>query len=159
MKTTRDLMPVNLQQQLQEKGMKLTPQRFAIYQMLASTGIHPTADEVYQAVKHIFPMLSQNTVYYTLSSLKEAGLVCEVPVEHAPSRYDANMDQHHHLVCLTCGKIKDLSDEALDRLTPSVGKMHGYEIHSHRVEFHGYCEQCRAKRGTGSMQKSKEGSG
>jgi Fur family peroxide stress response transcriptional regulator len=139
--------------------MKLTPQRFAIYQMLASTEVHPTVDEIYQAVKHTFPMLSLNTVYYTLSSLKEAGLVWEVPVEHAPSRYDANMDHHHHLVCLTCGKIKDLYEEALDHLTLSVGNMHGYEIRSHRVEFHGYCEQCRAQRRASSMQQSKEGNG
>jgi Fur family peroxide stress response transcriptional regulator len=156
MKTTRDLQPASLQQRLQEKGMKLTPQRFAIYQMLASTEAHPTADDIYQAVKHTFPMISQNTVYYTLSSLKEAGLVWEVPVEHAPSRYDANMDEHHHLICLTCGKITDLYDEALDRLTPSNGNMHGYEIRSYRVEFYGYCERCQTKRRMGAAQQSRQ---
>ncbi len=146
MKPAHHTKPETLHQRLQEKGMKLTPQRFAIYQMLAGTETHPTADEIYQTIKPIFPMLSLNTVYYTLSSLKEAGLAWEVPVEHGPSRYDANMDHHHHLICLTCGKIDDFYDEALDRLTPSNTNMHGYEIHSHRVEFRGYCASCRTKR-------------
>lgn len=145
MKSTHDATPAKLQQRLQEKGVKLTPQRFAIYQMLAGSEAHPSADEIYQAIKPTFPMLSLNTVYYTLSSLKEAGLAWEVPVEHGPSRYDANMDHHHHIICLTCGKIDDFYDEALDSLTPSGGNVHGYEIRSHRVEFHGYCAPCRTK--------------
>jgi Fur family peroxide stress response transcriptional regulator len=146
MKSAHHTKPEILHQRLQEKGMKLTPQRFAIYQILAGTETHPTADEIYQTIKPTFPMLSLNTVYYTLSSLKEAGLAWEVPVEHGPARYDANMDHHHHLVCITCGRIDDYYDEALDSLAPSGTNVHGYEIHSHRVEFHGYCASCRTKR-------------
>lgn len=146
MKLAHHEKPEALQQRLQEKGMKLTPQRFAIYQMLAGTESHPTADEIYQAIKPTFPMLSLNTVYYTLSSLKEAGLAWEVPVEHGPARYDANMDHHHHLICVGCGRIDDYYDETLDKLAPSGADIHGYEIHSHRVEFHGYCAHCRTKR-------------
>ncbi|MEW6248115.1 MAG: Fur family transcriptional regulator [Nitrospirota bacterium] len=147
MKTVRDLTPVRLQQRFQEKGLKLTPQRLAIYQMLMNTEAHPTADDIYHAVKQTFPMLSLNTVYYTLTALKEAGLIWEVPVEHASSRYDANMDQHHHLVCVRCGKIEDLYDETLDHLRPSAAHQRGFDIRTHRVEFRGYCEPCRARWG------------
>jgi Fur family peroxide stress response transcriptional regulator len=147
MKTVRDSTPARLQQQFQEKGLKPTPQRLAIYQMLMNTEAHPTADDIYHAIKQTFPMLSLNTVYYTLAAFKEAGLVWEVPVEHASSRYDANMDQHHHLVCVGCGKIEDLYDETLDRLRPPAAHQRGFDIRMHRVEFRGYCEACRAKRG------------
>ncbi|ALA59420.1 Fur family transcriptional regulator [Nitrospira moscoviensis] len=147
MKTPRDVTTAHLQQRFQEKGLKLTPQRLAIYQMLMNTEAHPTADDIYHAVKPTFPMLSLNTVYYTLTAFKEAGLVWEVPVEHASSRYDANMDQHHHLVCLDCGKIEDLYDESLVCLRPPTANQRGFDIRMHRVEFRGYCEACRAKQG------------
>lgn len=145
MKIAHDATPARLQQRFQEKGLKLTPQRYAIYQMLMDTEAHPTADDIYHAIKPTFPMLSLNTVYYTLAAFKEAGLVWEVPVEHASSRYDANMDQHHHLICLGCGKIEDLYDEALDRLRPPAANQRGFDIRMHRVEFRGYCEPCRTK--------------
>jgi Fur family transcriptional regulator, peroxide stress response regulator len=147
MKTPRDMTPAYLQQRFQEKGLKLTPQRLAIYQMLMNTEAHPTADDIYHAVKPTYPMLSLNTVYYTLAAFKEAGLVWEVPVEHASSRYDANMDQHHHLVCLGCGKIEDLYDDTLDRLRLPAANQRGFDVRMHRVEFRGYCEPCRTKRG------------
>ncbi len=154
MKPTDGPRKEHLRRRLQERGLKLTPQRFAIYQMLSGTDAHPSVDDIYQAVKRAFPMISLNTVYYTLSSLKEAGLAWEVPVEHGPSRYDANMDKHHHLVCLECGKIEDLYDQALDQVTPSQGNAHGFEIRSHRVEFHGYCTRCRSHARTGSPGRS-----
>ena len=120
--------------------VRLTPQRAAIYGALAGTTGHPTADDLYQVVKRRHPMISRNTVYYTLGVLRKTGLVREVNVGHEGARFDANMSLHHHLICLKCRRIQDITDDALNRLTVSQGD---FEILGHRVEFHGYCAKCR----------------
>ena len=138
--------PADVRQRFREKGLKLTPQRYAIYEMMIHTDSHPTVEDIYHAVQPMFPMLSLNTVYYTLTSLKKAGLIADVPVQEGAARFDANMDRHHHLVCLKCRKIEDLYDDALDQLKISAKSTNGYLVESHRVEFRGYCSECRTPR-------------
>jgi len=146
MNTRMKSTPADVRQRFREKGLKLTPQRYAIYEMMIHTDSHPTVEDIYHAVQPMFPMLSLNTVYYTLTSLKKAGLIADVPVQEGPARFDANMDRHHHLVCLKCRKIEDLYDEALDQLKISAKSTNGYLVESHRVEFRGYCSECRTPR-------------
>ncbi len=129
----------------QERGVRVTAQRVAIYLALANTTSHPTAELLYRSVKRSYPMLSPNTVYYTLGVLRRAGLVREVNYWHDRARFDANMALHHHLICLGCRKIEDLSDEGLDRLGPALRNRHGFTVTGHRVEFHGYCADCRGR--------------
>lgn len=138
----------DIRRRFRERGLKLTPQRAAIYRALAHTSIHPTAEALYRRVKRQHPMMSPNTVYYTLGALKAAGLVHEVNYWHDGSRWDANVDLHHHLICLGCRRIEDLTDDALNRLTVSAKRRGGFSILGHRVEFHGYCEQCQNHPGT-----------
>jgi len=144
--------PEAIRRRFRENGLKVTPQRYAIYEMMIHADSHPTVEEIYQAVQPRFPMLSLNTVYYTVDSLREAGLIADVPVQDSAARFDANMDRHHHLVCLGCHKIEDLYDHALDQLKISVRKTNGYLLESHRVEFRGYCSKCR-KRQSQAKQK------
>src|SRR5207247_8545185 len=124
------------------KGLKRTPQRCAIYEMLTGRTDHPTAEDIYRTVKRAYPMIAQNTVYYTLSGLKEAGLISEVNFGHEHARFDANMDRHHDLVCVSCQEINDLYDETLNRLSMSSKKGRQYTILGHRVEFYGYFKRC-----------------
>jgi Fur family peroxide stress response transcriptional regulator len=131
-----------IRQRFRECGVRLTPQRMAIYRALANTTSHPTAEELYRTVKRVQPMMSQNTVYYTLGTLREAGLVHEVNYWHDRSRFDANMALHHHLICLGCRKIQDLWDGTLDSLALSAHQGEGFAVTGHRVEFHGYCASC-----------------
>ena len=137
--------PEAIRRRFRENGLKVTPQRYAIYEMMIHTDSHPTVEEIYQAVQPRFPMLSLNTVYYTVASLREAGLIADVPVQDSAARFDANMDRHHHLVCLGCHKIEDLYDHALDQLKIATRKTNGYLLESHRVEFRGYCSKCRKR--------------
>jgi Fe2+ or Zn2+ uptake regulation protein len=122
--------------------VRLTPQRAAIYGALAGTASHPTADDLYRVVKRRHPMISRNTVYYTLGVLRRTGLVREVNIGHEGARFDANMSLHHHLICLHCRQIQDVMDETLDRLTVSQCD---FQVLGHRVEFQGYCADCRRK--------------
>ncbi len=125
------------------RGLKVTPQRAAIYRALAETTSHPTADALYRAVRRRYPMISPNTVYYTLGALRDAGLIQEVNYWHDGARFDANMQPHHHLVCLGCRTIHDVMDAGLSRLQAPAGFRREFQITGHRVEFHGYCEACR----------------
>src|SRR3989454_723442 len=125
------------------KGLKLTPQRCAIYEMLTGRTDHPTAEDIYRTVKRAYPMISQNTVYYTISALKDAGLVSEVNLGHQHARFDANLERHHHLVCLGCQKIEDIYEEGLNRLKLAPRNRRGFAIQGHRVEFQGYCGSCQ----------------
>ena len=135
-----------IRERFRHHRVRLTPQRAAIYGALAGSVSHPTADDLYRMVKRRHPMISRNTVYYTLGVLRRTGLVREVNIGHEGARFDANMSLHHHLVCLGCCQIQDVTDETLDRLTVSHGNFH---VLGHRVEFHGYCAGCRDKRVAG----------
>ena len=125
------------------KGLKVTPQRVAIYKALAETTCHPTASDLYQQVAVDYPMISQNTVYYTLSSLRAAGLVKEVNYWHDQARFDANVKPHHHLICLGCRAILDIENRALNRLTSSSAIPREFQVIDHQVEFYGYCHTCQ----------------
>jgi Fur family peroxide stress response transcriptional regulator len=135
-----------IRRRFREHGLKTTPQRTAIYRALLESTEHPTAEDLYRTVRRLHPSISPNTVYYTLGVLRAVGLAHEVNYWHDRSRFDGNMALHHHLICLGCRRIEDLTDAALDRLAVSRDRK-DFEVLGHRVEFHGYCAACR--RGAG----------
>ena len=124
-------------------GLKSTPQRTAIYKALAETTSHPTADDLFRQVSKAYPMISQNTVYYTLAVLRDAGLLQEVNFWHDRARFDANISPHHHLLCLGCRSISDLSDNRLNELPSPADVPTDFQVIGHQVEFRGYCGVCR----------------
>jgi Fur family peroxide stress response transcriptional regulator len=133
----------DIKQKFRERGLKTTSQRTAIYQALLHSTAHPTAEELFAEVAPKFPMLSLNTVYYTLGILRTSGLIHEVNIGHNRARYDANVSPHHHLICLGCQAIVDIMDPRLNRLTSPVGIPKDFEITGHQVAFRGYCGSCR----------------
>ena len=137
------LDPQDIQARFRRHAVRVTRQRAAIYAALAGTTSHPTAEDLYRLVKRQQPMISRNTVYYTLGVLRKAGLVQEVNVGHDVARFDGNVSMHHHLICLGCSQIMDVMDEGLNRLDLSNGQARGFHVVGHRVEFHGYCASCR----------------
>jgi Fur family peroxide stress response transcriptional regulator len=135
-----------LRKHFQHRRLKFTSQRHAIYRALASSVAHPSVEDLYSAVKRSHPTLSMNTVYNTLDTLKEIGIASEISLWHDKARFDANQTTHHHLVCLHCKKIEDLHDNVLDELALSPKAKHQYRIVGYRVEFHGYCSDCKTKK-------------
>ena len=125
------------------QGLKVTPQRAAIYKALAETTSHPTAEALHQQVTKDYPMISPNTVYYTLSTLKEKGLVKEVNYWHDRARFDANVTPHHHLICLECRAIFDIEDRSLNQIRQKAKIPKSFQVLSHQVEFYGYCAPCQ----------------
>lgn len=134
---------VQIRDRFKSKGLKVTPQRAAIYKALAETTSHPTADELHKQVRRAYPMISPNTVYYSLGVFRKAGLVREVNYWHDRTRFDANVSPHHHLICLGCRTITDLNDKRLDQLVVSSEIPATFQVVGHQVEIHGLCAGCR----------------
>lgn len=102
-----------IEERLRVAGLRLTPQRYAILEHLMGSPDHPTADQIGASVNSRFPRASRATVYNTLRSLCDAGLVREVYLEAPAARYDANREPHHHFVCDRCGRLADVPEQGL----------------------------------------------
>ncbi|MCH5586543.1 peroxide-responsive transcriptional repressor PerR [Shimazuella sp. AN120528] len=128
---------------LKVQGVRMTPQRHAILNYLLSSIQHPTADEIYKSLSDNFPNMSVATVYNNLRLFREAGLVRELTYGDASSRFDANMDDHYHVICHYCGHITDFDYPVLSEVEKSASEMTGYEVNTHRLEIYGRCPNCQ----------------
>ena len=103
-------------EQLQVKGLKVTPQRVAIYEAIVKLKNHPTADNVIEYIKSNDPNISIGTVYKVLDFLVENELLEKVKSERDIMRYDAVLSNHHHLYCAETDRIQDYEDEKLSKI-------------------------------------------
>jgi Fur family peroxide stress response transcriptional regulator len=129
------------------RGLAVTVQRRTVFEALSARRDHPTADQVYAAVRGRIPGLSRTTVYRVLEALVEAGFVRKVHHAGGVARFDPVTQRHHHLVCEACGRLVDLDDAAgpARRLPEARGS--GFRIKDYSVSFLGLCGACtRAKR-------------
>lgn len=124
----------------------MTLQRRVILEAVLQRDDHPTADQIYEAVQDRIPQLSRTTVYRTLDTLLELGVIRRVHLAGATGRFDGKIRRHHHLVCMHCGKIIDIDDESLDQLPVPKRKLQGFEVDDFSVQFSGTCSDCRKKR-------------
>lgn len=123
-------------------GLKLTSQRIAIFQELLSRSDHPDAEAIHEALLPRLPALSLDTVYRTLWTLSDLGLIAALAPRGETSRFDGNLGRHHHFVCLGCGKIEDFTSPELDDLRlPGELSRFGRVLDS-QVEVRGYCTEC-----------------
>jgi Fur family transcriptional regulator, peroxide stress response regulator len=131
--------------ELKEKGLKVTPQRLAIIEVLAAMGsLHPSASAVYREAKKIRKSLSLSTTYATLNQLSAHGILKTLQFDTAENRYEANLEEHVNLICEGCGKILDYQVSApADH--GEVEKRTGFSVTDARLEYYGYCEECRKK--------------
>src|SRR5438067_2145074 len=112
-----------LRDALEKAGWRFTRQRAAVYAYLRAAEAHPTAEQVYQAVRQELPNISLATVYKSLETLVSAGLAAKLADADGPARYDCRSDAHYHLRCTRTGQVRDLAlpyDPSLpDKLDPS----------------------------------------
>lgn len=126
-------------------GIKVTQQRLEIFRILTETAGHPTAEEVFDRARVKIPAISLDTVYRTLATLEQHGVLVKVLVG-ARIRYDPNIAEHHHFVCTECREIEDFYWPTFDRTQlPSRIRQCG-RITSRRVELKGVCSACMKKR-------------
>ena len=125
----------------QKEGMRMTHQRLEIFREVARTGEHPDADTIFKWVRETMPTVSHDTVYRTLASLEEMGLVSRVDPIGGRARYDANCDKHHHFVCTKCGGITDVYLNQEPTLPEGVSNLGS--VASVHVQIRGMCNDCR----------------
>jgi Fur family peroxide stress response transcriptional regulator len=124
-------------------GLKLTPQRLAIVRELASDPTHPTAQELFERLRPALPTMSFATVYNTLDALAGAGLCAAISLAPGATRFDPNMDAHHHAICDGCGEVRDVPchDAASAEPTASHDPA-GFRVRAVEIVYRGLCARC-----------------
>lgn len=141
MQSTEDIIEL-----FRKKGRKITPQRRTIFKFLAKDADHPTAEEIYQRILPVMPDVSRTTVYNTLRELVALGELSELEVlSEWGMRYDTNIHNHHHLFCMHCQAMIDISRD-FEGLELSPDETLEYQIVKHQVTFYGYCPECQVSR-------------
>ncbi len=125
-----------------DRGIKITHQRAEIFGEVARTDDHPDAEQVYRRVRGRLPRVSLDTVYRTLWLLKDLGLVVTNSRGQERTRFDANLQEHHHFVCTSCGLTRDIDTSELGAVTvPAAADTYG-RIESSHIEVRGTCHGC-----------------
>jgi Fur family peroxide stress response transcriptional regulator len=144
-KDTIEQRMARFDQVCREAGVKLTHQRLEIFREVAESEEHPDADTVFHGVRERMPTISLDTVYRTLWLLTDLGLIETLGPPRERARFDANLDRHHHFVCVECGLTRDFVSDAFDGLPlpRAVGDI-GRVLSTH-VEARGVCRACAEK--------------
>ena len=134
--------------QLKEKGLKVTPQRIAIIEVLVERGdLHPSARLVHELAKKKKRSLSLSTTYATLDEFSQHGIIKMLEFDKMENRYETNREEHINLICERCRNILDYKVPiAVDQR--GVAKKTGFLITATRLEYHGLCRECREEKGS-----------
>ena len=126
-----------------DRGLKLTPQRIAIFDYLEGNKEHPSAEDIFRAVSRKFPTMSFATVYNTLAALRDRGRLRELTVDPSKKRYDPDSSHHNHLICDSCRRVVDI-EKRFDLELP-VRYKNEFTVLNNHIEFHGLCPACRQR--------------
>ena len=135
------------EEQISHSGLRLTPQRREVFDVLLKKRDHPTATEVFMRVKKQMPSISLATVYNCLETLVACNLVRQVNVEREPTRYCPNVKEHGHFICNHCNSIFDVdfADSSTAEMTAKGWKLpEGFEVTSQEVTLRGLCSKCNS---------------
>lgn len=126
---------------LKEKGVVVTAPRLIILEYLLQNRVHPTAEEVYQALIQRFPSLSLASIYNNLKLFSQLGIVMELVIDKDKARYDIDTKPHAHFKCLQCGRVYDL----FDIKPPKIKKALGHKVFVAQLYLYGICQECSSK--------------
>jgi len=129
---------------LRRHSYKLTPQRRAVIQAIASSQDHLTPAGIYEKVHQDHPNIGLVTIYRTLDMLAKLELICELHAGGSCHSYTISTpEHHHHLICANCGKVVDFTGYDLGELEQRLSLETGFEIEDHLLEFVGLCRVCQ----------------
>jgi Fur family transcriptional regulator, stress-responsive regulator len=138
--------PEELTRLFRARGRKVTAQRQCIFRALQDNETHPTAESVHAAARREVETISLKTVYQTLNELAAMGEIAALDLGTGTTRFDPNVERlHHHLVCRSCGKVRDLHVDYSNVKVPA-GADEGFELGGAEVVFRGLCDDCRGAR-------------
>ena len=134
-----------LRRALGANGQRFTEQRAAVFRFLSGTESHPTADEVFHHVRAQRPGISLATVYKSLEALVGCGLASKLTYGDGSARYDGRTDPHHHIRCLSCGRVSDVAGRDPEAETRWMEtRAAGFRVVGYRLVLVGYCDECDA---------------
>ena len=132
---------------LNSAGARLTNQRALILDIIRHGHNHLDADEIYRQARKKQPRINLSTVYRTLRKLKELGLVDELHFDEAHHHYELKQHaEHHHLVCIECGKVVEFKCKLCQGIREQVAREKDFEITGVEVHMTGLCSKCRQKK-------------
>jgi len=134
-----------VRERFRRSGYTLTSQRRAVLDALSGFEGHPSAEEVFLAVKKKNPKVALGTVYQALSVFEEIGLIEAKRWSESPVRYDLNTEPHHDIRCVRCGKVEEIPGLDVGDLAAKVRENTPYEVTQARLVIEGLCPACRAK--------------
>lgn len=126
-----------------------TPQRRAILEELRKLHSHPTAAEVYEAVRRHLPKISLGTVYRNLELLTEMGAISKIEIAGKEARFDAVTERHIHVRCIRCSRIADVSTAPPEEIQHERSGVNDWKVIERRVEYVGVCPECLGQENTG----------
>lgn len=122
--------------------MRLTTQRQIILEELGKVTSHPTANEVYDMVRKRLPRIGLGTVYRNLELMADSGIILKLEVGGTQKRFDATIDPHYHIRCLSCGKVDDIEMPVMVDINKTAADISNYQVFGHHIEFSGVCSDC-----------------
>ncbi len=141
---TKTRLLENTRQALNTPGLRITSQRALILEVIRHGQGHLDADEVYRLARRKQPRLSLSTVYRTLQTFKKLGLVEEVHFDEAHHHYEIKPStEHHHLVCLGCGRVVEFRYPLARLVKRNVTEVKDFEIINTELRMTGYCPACQ----------------
>lgn len=126
---------------VEKQFQRNTPQRRAILEELKRLMTHPTAGELYEAVKKHFPKISLGTVYRNLELMTEMGVIQKLDMAGKEARYDADIESHLHVRCVHCSRVADLGSTPPEKVEYDSERT-GWKILEQRLEYVGICPAC-----------------
>ena len=123
----------------------MTIQRRVVLEALDGRTDHPTVETLFEEVKERLPGTSKATIYRSLETLCQFGLVRRVAHPFSAVRFDPNVEHHHHFICDECGCIEDVPAEEVSGELPEWSDRGDLSVHETSLVFRGYCQGCAAK--------------
>ena len=130
---------------LNKNGFKATPQRLAICIYILQSKEHPTAEKILSDVKKEHSMVSQATVYKTISLLKKLGLISELSLDYSHSRFDPNQQVHINIICPNCNLISDYESSFVNEFWDNITSEIGGTITGQRFDLYKICKNCQVE--------------
>jgi Fur family peroxide stress response transcriptional regulator len=135
----------NFRQVCRDNKLRVTPQRVLIYKELLNSQDHPSADVLYERISKRFPDVSFDTLYRTLSTFAEIGLINQVDGFGTAMRFDPKIVEHHHFRCRKCGSIIDFESDSYNNIAIPKDLAKDCKVLKLQVTIEGFCRKCRKK--------------
>ncbi|MBA3685876.1 MAG: transcriptional repressor [Planctomycetes bacterium] len=133
-----------------DRGVRWTNQRQIIVDAFITSDDHLTVEELHRRVREIDRTVSAATVYRTVNMLVDIGVAHKGNFGSGSASFECalNKDHHDHLVCLTCGSIREFHHDRIESLQEEIAQSNGFALHHHRMELYGVCAACQKKGAT-----------